>query len=105
MFAARTYYEQRDLRRLLSAHVGTSSLSSACELGAGFGRMSPVLTEFADHVTGFEREPAFVAEAAALYPSISFVRVDSLDSLPAASASFDLEPVPKLILPPAGKAG
>lgn len=89
-FAARTYYEHRDLRTILSSCLEKASIQSACELGAGFGRITPVLSEFCKQVTGFEREPAFVTEAQLLYPDILFVRVNSLDRLPAADHSFDL---------------
>jgi SAM-dependent methyltransferase len=51
--------------------------------------MTVVLTEFFDHVEGFEREAHFVEEASRLLPAIRFHRVDSLTSLPAAGASFD----------------
>lgn len=89
-FAARTYYEQRDLRGLLTSQLSSVSLAAACEFGAGFGRMTPILAEFAPVVTGFEREPEFVAEATSLYPHISFVPVASLDQVPAVDAAFDL---------------
>ena len=89
-FAARTYLEHRDLRRVLGEALGTRTVDRACEFGAGFGRMTPVLTEYAAAVTGFEREPAFVAEARPLFPDVSFERVDSLARVPAADATFDL---------------
>jgi SAM-dependent methyltransferase len=88
-FAARTYLEHRDLRDLLKGAVGDRTLPSACEVGAGFGRMTVVLTEFFDEVVGFEREGHFVSEAASLLPAIRFKQVDALDHLPAANASFD----------------
>jgi SAM-dependent methyltransferase len=88
-FAARTYLEHRDLRDLLKGAVGDRRLPSACEVGAGFGRMTVVLTEFFDEVVGFEREPHFVSEAASLLPAIRFTQVDALDRLPSPNASFD----------------
>ena len=90
VFAARTYLEHRDLRALLEGALGDRRLDRACELGSGFGRMTPVLTEFADTVWGFEREPHFVAEAQPLHPKISFHQVSTLESLPAPDASFSL---------------
>jgi SAM-dependent methyltransferase len=89
-FAARTYLEHRELRRLLLAILGSRRVDSACELGSGFGRMTPVLTEFADTVSGFEREPHFVAEAHSLFPDISFHQVATLESLPAPDHHFAL---------------
>jgi len=89
-FAARTYLEQRDLRSLLSAAIGTTRLNRGCEFGSGFGRMTPVLSEFASVVCGFEREPTFVDEASRLFPDIAFARVSTLEHVPADDASFDL---------------
>jgi len=89
-FAARTYLEHRDLRQVLAEALGGRSVTHACEFGAGFGRVTPVLTEYASSVTGFEREPAFVAEAQSLFPQIAFSRVATLAHVPAPDASFDL---------------
>lgn len=89
-FAARNYFEHRDLRQVLTEALGNKPVSRACEFGAGFGRVTPVLTESAASVTGFEREAAFVAEAQSLFPHISFERVDSLTRVPAPDGSFDL---------------
>lgn len=89
-FAARTYLEHRDLRQVLTEALGCQSVPRACEFGAGFGRVTPVLTEYASSVAGFEREAAFVAEAQSLFPHISFSRVDSLAHVRAPDASFDL---------------
>ncbi|WP_136417619.1 class I SAM-dependent methyltransferase [Herbaspirillum sp. ST 5-3] len=88
-FAARTYREHADVRALIRNAVGAWRFQSACEVGAGFGRMTVVLTEFADRVTGFEREAHFVEEATRLLPNINFVQVGSLQELPAATASMD----------------
>ena len=89
-FAARTWIEQRDLRIVLAGALEGRVVGRAAEVGSGFGRMTPVLTEFAASVSGFEREGAFVEEASALHPAISFARVDTLARLPAADASYDL---------------
>jgi SAM-dependent methyltransferase len=90
VFAARTYCEHRDLRALLAETLGARRVARACEFGAGFGRMTPVLTEFADSVAGFEREPHFVAEAQPLFPNISFHQVEQLYDVPSQDTSFDL---------------
>jgi SAM-dependent methyltransferase len=88
-FATRTYLEQRDLRALLSTATGGRRSTCACELGAGFGRMTVVLAEFFDEVVGFERERHFVEDARALLPGIRFELVDTLTKLPAMDQSFD----------------
>jgi SAM-dependent methyltransferase len=87
-FAARTYLEHHDVRALLTSAMGRTRARAAAEVGSGYGRMTPVLTEFADRVVGFEREPHFVAEAAPLWPSLRFVHVRSLETLTADSAEF-----------------
>lgn len=61
----RTYIEQRDLRQILSP---LGPFDGAAEVGCGFGRMLPVLGEFASRVVGFEREPAMVEAARRLLP-------------------------------------
>jgi SAM-dependent methyltransferase len=88
-FSVRTYREQQDVRALLSWALGGRRPGAACEVGAGYGRMTVVLTEFFDRVEGFERELHFVEEAGRLLPAIRFHQVDSLTSLPAAGGSFD----------------
>lgn len=89
-FAARTYLEQRDVRAWLTRATGGRRVAAACEVGAGFGRLTVVLTEFADRVVGFEREPHFVQEASALHPTIRFTQVSSLDAIPVEPATMDL---------------
>jgi SAM-dependent methyltransferase len=88
-FAARTYREHQDVRGLLGRVGSPRSRGAACEVGAGYGRMTVVLTEFFDEVVGFEREGHFVEEARRLLPAIRFEQVESLTLLPAPDASFD----------------
>jgi SAM-dependent methyltransferase len=88
-FAVRTYVEHQDVRTFLTRAVAGRRFAAACEVGAGYGRMTVVLTEFFDAVVGFEREPHFVEEAARLLPAIRFEQVDSLARLPASNESFD----------------
>lgn len=87
-FAVRTYLEQTEVRRYLERAAREIPLASAADIGAGYGRLSQVLAERAA-VTGFEREPHFVAEATPLLPHIRFVNVPALTSLPVADAAFD----------------
>ena len=97
-FSVRTYLEQRDVRALLAGVIdpgdqrdrqGQRRSRAACEVGAGYGRMTVVLTEFFDEVVGFEREPHFVEEAVRLLPTIRFQHVVSLTELPASDNAFD----------------
>jgi SAM-dependent methyltransferase len=85
----RAYLEQRDVREFC-ARLGAGALASACDVGCGFGRLTPVLTEFAGRVVGFEREAGLLNIARALQPTIDFREIDSLQRLPAEGASFDL---------------
>jgi SAM-dependent methyltransferase len=86
----RAYLEQRDVRGFC-ANLGTGRiLSEACDVGCGFGRLTPVLTEFAERVVGFEREPALLSVAQALQPGVEFRGIEELQHLPAEQGSFDL---------------
>ena len=53
----------------------------AFDVGCGFGRLTPVLTECADDVTGFEREPALIETARRLLPKLRFERVATLERI------------------------
>jgi SAM-dependent methyltransferase len=86
----RAYLEQRDVRALLAPVCGARRLEAACDVGCGFGRLTPVLTELADRVVGFEREPSLLAIARALQPRLDFRDVDTLSALPADPHTFDL---------------
>lgn len=85
----RNYLEQRDLRRCLAAASELRPIRRACDVGCGYGRLTMVLTEFADEVVGCERETAFVEEARRLLPAVTFHQVASLERLPEPSGSFD----------------
>jgi len=89
-FAARTYLEQADVRALLRRATGAGRSGVACDVGSGYGRMSVVLSEFADRVIGIEREAHFVRDAASLLPALTFVHVASLTRLPVQTATVDL---------------
>ena len=88
-YAARNYIEQRDLRRYLQRLQGSPRCPTACEIGAGFGRLTVVLKEFFEIVVAFEREPQLVETGTYLHPTIQFERVDELASLPAPNETFD----------------
>lgn len=84
----RAYLEQRDVRELTARAGAAVSIASACDIGCGFGRLTPVLTEFADRVIGFEREADLLGIARSLQPSIEFRSIDKLSQLPADDSSF-----------------
>jgi SAM-dependent methyltransferase len=88
-FATRTYLEHADVRSFVAQAAVSRQLDTACEVGAGYGRMTMVLSEFARRVVGLEREPHFVAEASRLHPGIEFVQVESLTELPLPTASVE----------------
>lgn len=85
----RNYLEQRDVRRCLARAATLRPIRRAADVGCGYGRLTMVLTEVAGEVVGFEREGAFVEEAARLLPSVRFTRVDSLGALPRPAGSVD----------------
>jgi SAM-dependent methyltransferase len=86
----RAYLEQRDVRELCASVSTGTRVASACDIGCGFGRLTPVLTEFAERVVGFEREPGLLAIARSLQPSIEFRPIEALRTLPAEKATFNL---------------
>jgi SAM-dependent methyltransferase len=83
----RNYLEQRVVRECLERAALTTPIQRAYDMGCGFGRLTPVLAEYAATVIGFEREPSLVATARELLPSLEFVQVTTLESLPAPDAS------------------
>ena len=90
----RAYLEQKAVRELLASvcRPDSHANAAACDVGCGFGRLTPVLTEFAAQVAGFEREPDLLATARRLQPTIDFRAIDTLTELPAAAASLRHRP-------------
>ena len=88
----RAYLEQKTVRELLAVVCSRDSHASAvaCDVGCGFGRLTPVLTEFAARVVGFERERDLLATARRLQPALDFRPIDTLTALPAEAAAFDI---------------
>ena len=86
----RAYLEQRDIREVCARVSKGSRFAAACDVGCGFGRLTPVLTEFAEQVIGFERERGLLNIAQSLQPSIEFRPIEDLRNLPADPASFNL---------------
>jgi len=85
----RTFYEAQNIRRILAPTVGGSKLTRACEVGCGYGRITPVLAEYATNVIGFEREPSLASIAMELLKDAEIVRVESLTDV-ARYGMFDL---------------
>jgi SAM-dependent methyltransferase len=83
----RNYLEQWVVRDCLERAGMTTPIQRAYDVGCGFGRLTPVLSEYASTVIGFEREPSLIAVARQLLPSVEFVQVQTLESLPAPDAS------------------
>jgi SAM-dependent methyltransferase len=87
--ALRNYLEQRDVRRCLEAAARERPIRGAADVGCGYGRLTPVLSEFAARVVGFERESALLAEARRLQPGVEWKEIANLAELPAADREFD----------------
>jgi SAM-dependent methyltransferase len=85
----RNYREQHDVRHFLDDAAARGSIRRACDIGCGFGRLTPLLSERADEVVGFERELSLVKIAHALLPDLTIVQLETLATLPAPDASFD----------------
>ena len=77
----RNYLERQKLRDVLAKIAVAGRLRRACEVGCGYGRLIMVLQEFADEVTGFEREGHLLEIARSLLPDIRFVRVPALTEI------------------------
>jgi SAM-dependent methyltransferase len=88
----RAYLEQRAVRESLCTVCPSSTHASAvaCDVGCGFGRLTPVLGEFAGEVVGFEREAGLLATARRLQPGVDFRAVESLAALPTRPGAFDI---------------
>src|SRR5574337_5302 len=74
----RTYFEQQALRKFIRRYLGNENVKCAVEFGCGYGRMLPVLSEFADHVIGLERDKELAAIASSLQPPYDIRLVKSL---------------------------
>jgi len=85
------YNERMVIRSILSGVNKERPIRTACEVGAGYGRLIMVLSELAEKVVGFEREDHLAAIARKLLPKIRFHTVRSLDAVSSADKGpFDL---------------
>jgi len=85
----RNYLEQRDVRTYLHKAAAHTPVHRAYDVGSGFGRLTPVLSEVAADVVGFEREASLVATARTLLPDLRFELVPTLEHLPAEPSSAE----------------
>ena len=85
----RNYLEQRDVRAYLSQAASRHAIHRGYDVGCGFGRLTPVVSEVAAEVIGFEREAALLDTARRLLPALSFEHVSTLEHLPVADASAE----------------
>jgi SAM-dependent methyltransferase len=85
----RTYVEHSDLRNYLKWIESRTNLTSSCDVGAGYGRMCPVLHEFSEVVVAFEREESLVRSGSYLLPTTQFRQIKELSALPAGDGEFD----------------
>lgn len=86
----RNYLEQGLVRDCVHRAEMTTPITRAYDVGCGFGRLTPVLSEFASVVVGFEREATLIATARQLLPALEFIEVASLETLPVPDASAEL---------------
>lgn len=85
---SRTYIEQKEIRDLLTDLPISSSC--ACDFGAGFGRLTPVLQEFATRVFAFEREEHFRDIIELLNPTIEARSIEWLADTKMYGNMFDI---------------
>jgi SAM-dependent methyltransferase len=86
----RNYYDAADVRNILHSALGANKLDRACELGCGYGRITPVLHEFANEVDGMEREVELRAIANHYSRDINILPITNLTDVAAPSARYDL---------------
>jgi SAM-dependent methyltransferase len=85
----RSYIEQRDVRRYLQRAAAVAPIACAVDVGCGYGRLTPVLTELAPRVIGCEREASLLALARPLQPNVTFIETATLQQLPVDTGAAD----------------
>lgn len=85
-----TYLDRQSLRKFLSRIHAERPMRTALEIGCGYGRLTVVLSEFAQQVVGLEREEKFVRLARALLPHFQFLQQDAAEPFPLGDESCDL---------------
>lgn len=77
----RNYTEMQTIHSILRSVHDKYPISTACEVGCGYGRLTMVLGEFSRKIVGFEREEHLLNIAKELSPTVDFYQVESLDNL------------------------
>jgi 2-polyprenyl-3-methyl-5-hydroxy-6-metoxy-1,4-benzoquinol methylase len=86
----RTFYDAQNIRNILTPFLGGGGkVGRACEIGCGYGRITPVLAEYATNVIGFEREKSLVQMAETLVKDVEIINVAKLADF-ADKGAFDL---------------
>jgi SAM-dependent methyltransferase len=85
----RTYLETKDVRTYLDLITQGSKIKRIADIGCGFGRWLPLLSEYSEEVIGFEREDNLIKIANQLYPNLPIIKIDDLANIPYNNA-FDL---------------
>jgi len=86
----RTYLEMRDIRSYLSFITKDTKIKRTADVGSGFGRLLPLLSEYSEEVIGFEREENLIKMANKLYPHLSIIKIEDLGEIQYESNYFDL---------------
>jgi hypothetical protein len=86
-FCARNYYEISQMQELLDKHNISAGISA--ELGAGYGRLSPWISQFSTEHYGFEPNRDAISEAKRLYPEKKWVQ-QKIQNITPGQVEFDL---------------
>lgn len=78
-FSAKSYYEVRELRRLLTEYLSTVPVEKSLEVGCGYGRLSPWIAEFSKDSYAIEPNEDALSEAQVQYPDIQFRNENAID--------------------------
>lgn len=88
-FAANLYYEVTGLTKLIENLIDNLPVDSSLEIGCGYGRLTPWISEFSNSHYAIDPNEEAVAEAKILYPSLDF-EVASVNQLPYEDSKFSL---------------
>lgn len=87
--AIRCYWEHQGVRRALEQINLKSFNKGAADVGCGYGRLTPVLCEFAFRVVGYDQSAELLEMARPLVPEVTFTQA-WIDDIPAIDKSFDV---------------
>lgn len=88
-FSRRNFVEQQCLMDAIQNVFGDTQFM-ACEVGAGYGRMTQCLEHLGIGTCAFEREQELVDLGKKFLVHTDFIKVDNLGTLPSLSDYFDL---------------